>query len=297
MQVVSQTDQIDAAVFFNHRLNRQRQQLLDRVPRSHRALVMWEPRVTDPCMYRANSLRNYGYRFAPSPRWARAVGACEFKWPQNLVPYEAQGSEYWRYSATMINGNKRSAIRGSLYGLRRRVISTSMSAGVPVAVFGRGWGSGLFEDVSLGVRAVGKALHCLSSVDFVEALGGSGSRPQFQMGEIEHKSVALKQAPMSIVIENSADYVSEKLFDAIRHGVVPIYVGPPLQEFGIPQSVALETPPVAAEIIRVIRASSVDQSLDVIAAGRDWICSEEVREHGSDLALEGLGRSIAAQLA
>jgi hypothetical protein len=41
---------------------------------------------------------------------------------------------------------------------------------------------------------------------------------------------------VAVVIENSQEYMSEKLFDAFVGGCIPVYVGPDLEVFGIPSS-------------------------------------------------------------
>jgi hypothetical protein len=52
----------------------------------------------------------------------------------------------------------------------------------------------------------------------------------------------LQTVKFCIIVENSCDYVSEKIFDCFKAGVVPIYVGPSLPEFGIPAETVLVAP-------------------------------------------------------
>ena len=50
---------------------------------------------------------------------------------------------------------------------------------------------------------------------------------------MENKWSVLRNYRYCIVIENSSDFVSEKLFDAVSMGCLPLYVGPNLENFGI----------------------------------------------------------------
>jgi hypothetical protein len=48
---------------------------------------------------------------------------------------------------------------------------------------------------------------------------------------------------VTVVIENSIDYMSEKLLEAIAAGSIPVYVGPPVTEFGIPAELVVQVNP------------------------------------------------------
>ena len=45
---------------------------------------------------------------------------------------------------------------------------------------------------------------------------------------------------VAIVIENSQEYMSEKFFDALFSGCIPVYVGPNLEAFGIPSNLYIQ---------------------------------------------------------
>jgi hypothetical protein len=51
------------------------------------------------------------------------------------------------------------------------------------------------------------------------------------IGRVDDKFNAFSKYKYALIIENEADYVSEKLFDAIAAGCVPIYVGPNLSRY------------------------------------------------------------------
>jgi hypothetical protein len=52
--------------------------------------------------------------------------------------------------------------------------------------------------------------------------------------------MAISAYKYSVVIENEASYVSEKLFEALFAGCIPKYVGPNLREFDFPAGLVIE---------------------------------------------------------
>jgi hypothetical protein len=82
----------------------------------------------------------------------------------------------------------------------------------------------------------------------------------------------------SLVIENSIEYMSEKLFDSLFAGTFPIYVGPNPVDFGIPEFVAIHAKPDADSIMKAIeQGRKVD--LNVWRASvLDWLKSEGVEQ-------------------
>ena len=265
------------------------------IPASKSALVILEPRVTAPRMYATSSLKHYRHRFAPSPFWAQQVGAEEFLWPQVVSSPPAPEVD-WEFAATMINAEKRSAIRGSLYGLRRDVIRACDSRRIPLAVFGPGWDSPQRQRVGEGAKAIARALRARQLPHLAEALGATAIRPTNYMETIDRKASAFPIAPTAIVIENSRDYVSEKLFDALSAGVAPIYVGPPLETFGIPANVAVECEPDASSIARVLATLSEHRRSEITDAGSEWLVSAAAQRHEITHVLTDLGRTVGERL-
>jgi len=112
------------------------------------------------------------------------------------------------------------------------------------------------------------------------------------MGSVDAKSEAFAVAPTSIVIENSGDYVSEKLIDAVCAGVAPLYVGPPLSGFQIPREIAVECEPEARAILATLRQMTPDRQAEVVAAGQQWLNSNESRVHDIRVVLHNLGCQV-----
>ncbi len=262
---------------------------------SHTVLIALEPRVTAPRMYTSRVLRRYGHRFAASPLWAKRMGGQAFRWPQEISPQQATQA-YYPFAASMINGDKRSAIRGSLYGLRRSIIRESEYCGLPLAVFGPGWDAPTRARLLSGVKASARALQGQAVPRLSEAFGDLTRHPAFWMGTVEDKQEAFAAAPISVVIENSADYVSEKLIDAVRGGTAPVYVGPPLSRFGLPDSLAIPAAATGADIVNTVRNLSPSRIDEVVSAGEAWLNSADAQSHEIRTVLLDLGETIGQQL-
>lgn len=258
------------------------------------ALIVLEPRVTSPMMYSTRRLRRYGIRYAASPLWAQSTAASAFPWPQELEPWPPSTTPS-DYAATMIIGDKRSAVTGSLYGLRRQVIGEFARSRQPLAVFGPGWNAPVRERFISGSKACVKAMIGGLPPLLGEAFGSLGERPEHWLGCVDDKSTAFAVAPVSIVIENSADYVSEKLVDAIRGGVVPIYIGPKLDAFGFPPDIAIECLPSASAIRRATATLKEGRRSSVLEAGRAWLASEDARSREVRHVLYDLGLALGRQ--
>lgn len=263
------------------------------VPQARRILVLLEPSVSSPTLHSRAYFGQFGAVFAASPIWSQTVGAEPFLWPQNLRREPVPNLEL--AEATLLNSEKRSASAGSLYGLRRSVIRTAGRSGRRVMVAGSGWNSGPIRMIGRLKEAASASIKSISAghrPDYLEAWGGIGLSPTLCVGPVTTKAMALQYAPVSIVIENSADYVSEKLVDVVRHGVAPIYVGPDLSKFGLPDSIAIRAEPSAQSILTTLERLSGSEVEDVIAAGRYWIDSKDAELHESAL----IQRSLAIRI-
>ena len=222
------------------------------IPKERRILVLWEPYVVETTRYKEDVLENYGHVFAPSIIWAKTINATSFKWPQDAVEPTPKVFELWsarENSCVMLQGNKFSARKGELYSLRRKVLRNVRTH--DLSLYGTNWNRGFGFDWWHWSRS---ALN--SRVKDLKLGSGFGIGRKYKnyIGPVEDKQETLRKFKISVVIENSPDFVSEKLFDSVRAGCVTIYVGPSLREFGIPATAAIEMMPNAKQIAAAIRA-------------------------------------------
>lgn len=228
------------------------------IPRSRRMLAIWEPRVVSPELYVRSVHSQYGKLFAAAPAWAAACEAEAFPWPQQtkVRPIEEAPEEWLCRSRrpVIVNANKSSAVRGEMYSTRRAVIRALDSQGMGVDVYGPGW------------RSPAKALIKHWAVYSTRRLIGSGgipdprtarlllTRPRHWMGAPSDKTALMARYRVAIVIENSLDFVSEKLVDAAAAGCIVVYVGPSLATHGIPEDSVVRAKGDPPSIVSTVQA-------------------------------------------
>lgn len=255
-------------------------------------LVMWEPEVTRPQDYIPRNLALYDYIFSPSHLWVKGKNVHLFKWPSNVLCSESSEKvivNNQNDKVILIAGNKFSLIPQELYSLRRRYLKKN---GDQIDTFGNGWNS-TFHVLKSVLKAVfaflqnGKLL--LPSLDIHAFVS-----PKNYLGVAINKSV-LKNYRYCLVIENQANYVSEKIFDALAYGCIPLYIGPELKDFGIPQNVAflLEAKDKKAlNLKQVIKENQ--ESLSAIAInGQKFIRSSSAKNFDNSRVLTDISIRIS----
>lgn len=256
-------------------------------------LVVLEPPQTAPYIFLDRTRLLFGSIFAASPVWASQLQGNSFRWPvqvpRNLTPKTAH-----KFESTLISANKRSAIAGSLYSLRRAVIRHARDSNYNLGVFGVGWSSSRALQTIEGIRTTIKACRYGRVPDLVEAF--SFSQPQQSMGFQVDKFACLATAPTTVVIENSATYVSEKLFDALLNETVPVYVGPNLEPFGVPEDLVFRCDPTASDILRRLALISTEEIHQKKNAIHSWISGSDFGAMESGEVLSSLGARVAAAI-
>jgi hypothetical protein len=150
-------------------------------------------------------------------------------WPQH--PFDNPVTTQKRDSgkAVLIQSRKYSFVKGQLYSLRVHVASRDKR----VFVVGHGWTETWYRTLGRLMIELGRAVRAGAAVDWQTCISGFKT-PLNLLGPAESKNVAMQEFKVAVVIENSQEYMSEKLFDALVGGCIPVYVGPDLGTFGIP---------------------------------------------------------------
>jgi len=260
------------------------------IPISRRVLVLWEPAIVEKDRYETKTLEKYGKVFTPSIKWSEKVGGTTFNWPQDKVQ-EIEPLEMWlprNQRAVIIQGNKFSARKGELYSLRRKVIKSLEDR---VHLFGTNWNRGFsFDWLHWSMSAFNSSLKEIS----ISSLWGLGSRYKNYHGAVVDKNETLRKYKISIVIENSADFVSEKLFDSISAGCLVIYVGPNLLDFGLNLPSLIQVKGSKKEICKkfeeVNKMKQIDQYL--LAKAQNFELRQISDKWENSIVLRKLGHDI-----
>lgn len=195
-------------------------------------LIINEPEVVIP----QQSRRSIRRKFDRVLEIGRPDSIPQIKWAQTWRSIDREQTR--TKSAVMINADKWSFIAGNLYWLRAAVASESKC----LDVFGHGWDRKFYVRLAhrffeLLRALVARRMPSLKGIRYVL------SRPLAFKGAAQDKVAEMSSYSVALVIENSQELCTEKLFDAWFAGCVPVYVGPSVSKFGIPSELLVESKP------------------------------------------------------
>jgi hypothetical protein len=224
--------------------------------RAPAVLIRQEPSVVRPQNFRPDYLKHMSMVIdvGRSP----LVSNSRINWPQRWTlehlefPKIAGPERIDRF--VIINANKMSFVEGELYSLRRLAAQKSSD----IDVWGFDWDMAWFRRAT---KAFEELLIPLKHGFGIKrlALKGWFKKPLSFKGTSKDKLSTLASYKYSLVIENSSEYMSEKLFDSLFAGTFPIYVGPNPVDFGMPEFVAIHSSPDLESVMKAInRARTID---------------------------------------
>jgi hypothetical protein len=237
---------------------------------SHKVLLRFEPEVVNPLGYS----KRFESKFDAIVSVGRSPEQSKFnlRWPQ----VDLGKQEYSKFEARIkdefpiINANKISLVPGELYSLRRQLARELPG----VTLFGSGWGSGLIARVRPLLVA---ALLAFTSrkLDPTAAKNWFAKYSNWR-GSTDDKLCSLSRYQIALVIENSREFLSEKLFDAWKAGCIPVYVGlEDLGSLGLPRHLVVEAEPNVESVRSALERAAL---LDFDAFRREirlWLDSPE----------------------
>jgi hypothetical protein len=159
-------------------------------------------------------------------------------WPQAWISKSGVHDSKFPDRAVLIQSAKYSFVRGQLYGLRIRLASSEQR----IDVFGHGWNESRWRTLARLCVELARATRGMVKLDF-STLNTAFKRPINYLGSVESKMAGMSKYKVAVVIENSQEYMSEKLFDAFFGRCIPVYVGAELEPFGIPESLYVKADP------------------------------------------------------
>ena len=157
----------------------------------------------------------------------------------------------------IINSNLVSIRNGELYSLRRDAIFRCEF----IDVYGHGWNKSFaskLKNILIEIRGLYRYPTKISFKGLKKYLKRT---PRYQ-GVSLNKQETLSNYQYALVIENSFEFFSEKFFDALVSGCIPIYVGVDLAKFQIPEDLYIKAAPNVDSIARAFNeARRIDYDL------------------------------------
>lgn len=216
-------------------------------------------------------------------------GSWSTVWPQSWPSKLTGPAAHSRLErVVVINAYKFSLIKGQRYGLRAMICSRNGY----VDVYGPGWAKGSLEKFSLFAKEFVLAVLAGRLPD-LRLSKDLRFKPLNYMGPAHNKLETLSKYKVSLVIENDPGFLSEKLFDCLFAGTIPVYVGNVLGAFPIPQGLVVSAGASQQEVDAAIARAL---AMDYIAwrkAVDGWLGKQSTRDlWDSNFALARISERI-----
>ena len=204
--------------------------------------------------------------------WAEGFYPRPYQFPD---PLKIQNDQDRESLVVFVNANKMSMTAGELYSLRRQVLFTNSS----IHVYGQGWSDSIAVRV---LRLLKESLIALQTpLKFGFGFRRMFLRPANYHGVAADKISETSQYKVALVIENSFELLTEKIFDAWLAGCIPVYVGPNLTELGLPGNLFLQAAPNPASIESAIAQALALDHADFLRELTDWMTkSPKIQQWG-----------------
>ena len=252
-----------------------------------RTLIIVEPRSVHPEQFRKNVRDKYGKIIALSRRHLNeSMGEIweggHLATPPAVIAEVMKSQLLVRKPNTvgLINENKFSLIAGSQYKKRYLVINEFLDNGHEFSLAGKDWDRGLVWTIAKQIHSAIRALSARVIPDLRESHLPMRvkSKNLKYFGRVDSQFDFLRTLQFAVVIENEANYVTEKLLNAVIAGCVPLFFGPPLSEFGIPDDVAIQINGLNESFYDGMQNCSCEKIDQIILKGREWITSPSTLE-------------------
>ena len=214
-----------------------------------RVLIITEPSVVIPA-YRNRRLMS------------RFSAKLEFGRPKLGVPYPQQFNlQYFDFEDRLdevvaVAGKKESYVSGELYSLRTDAFSQIDG----LSLFGTGWDARGLQSIVSNLKQFLIAIVSRQRIS-LRPLSHVFVPSSLRVDQVPNKLEAMSRYKYALVIENSEEYVSEKLLDAMMAGCVPVYVGGDPGAFGIPDELYVKSEPSVEKILQgIVQARNIEYS-------------------------------------
>lgn len=188
--------------------------------------------------------------------------------------------EQWnakKNAVVLIAANKVSPTSKSNYGIRRH-LAKNLSPQF-LYLYGPLWQASMINLIVHRFRVMFYSIRTGYMPNIKEIYGNLFAKYSNFVSEPEDKHKVIREFKYSLVIENSSDYCSEKIFDAMINGSIPIYIGPKIAEKYLPSNLYLWCGGSAQELTELVEAFTEKDSADMLKSMSDYLLSDEFSEN------------------
>ena len=236
-------------------------------------LVIVEQPSVNPRQHKRNLRDLFDYVFVSSIDLAEKYAGTYYTFPFNIRPFQEikKLEKNKKIIFGLIATSKNSLTHSSLYWLRPRVISL-LSKKDQILFAGKDFNLKRLSNLRMDLN------YCYYLVK-------NGMRPNLlrfrvrklvfkqdsYLGELESKDAIFGRVDVFLCLENDIYEFSEKFIDAVSAGKLPLYVGPNLDQLGIPELVYIKGSTSFRELKKILRgvdAELINSKLDNLANWR-----------------------------
>jgi hypothetical protein len=263
---------IEADIYVSVDYNIENEELLRarKLAEKFNVLLRSEPHCVLPAGYskKALELNNHIITFGRPNEDSTSEVWPQF-WDENLVTHKTH--ERNNVCTVIVNANKLNLAKRELYTLRRKCIASLNN----LALYGDSWNTSVMVRIRVAIIEILKnPIKHLFAFSF-------HSRYWFSRWPLIHapedKNEVLVRYKVSLVIENELSYLSEKLFDALVAGCIPVYVGPEIGDYEIPKSLVFQTEPNLRSIENQISLALKSDYVSFLHELERWLNSSETK--------------------
>ena len=202
--------------------------------------------------------------------------------------------EQWnakKNAVVLVAANKVSPTSKSNYSIRRHLAKNLNPQFL--YVYGPLWQASIIKLIVHRFRVMVYSIRTGYLPNIKEIYGNLLAKYLNFVSEPEDKHKVIREFKYSLVIENSSDYCSEKIFDAMINGSIPIYVGPKIAEKYLPSSLYLSCGGTVQELTTLVDTFTENNSADMLKSMKDYLVSDEFIENWqSDKVYEKIAKEI-----
>lgn len=194
--------------------------------KQRRILVCLEPPSVLPLLYKRRVIEKFELVFVQAADYVSHPNQSVWQPGYFEADIEPTRRSSRNFAVSMVNANKTSFNPGSLYHLRES-LALRISVDVNLNLYGRGWGQSLWASF---LDALKELLFTGLRQQTIPQLSQFSIRNKWRLrnrwlGEVASARDAYAENHFALVVENDRGYFSEKLFNALQAGSVPIFVG------------------------------------------------------------------------
>lgn len=177
---------------------------------------------------------------------------------------------------SFVGANKVGLNSNGNYSIRRRLVKELLPIGLEV--YGILWNDGLKKRLLNRTSMVLWGLKTQQRPPILAIFSDLFCKYKTINRVIDDKNNVLLKSKFSLIVENSDQIITEKLFDSIFAGSIPVYYGAALSKFGLPDGLAVEIKNLSRPISQVICSMTEPEVTQRLRIIKEFLESKEFQD-------------------